>query len=127
MFAIPCATSRCCSGARADHAVRHDGAEQRLDRAEQRDGERRADQPGQVARMERRQVRPGQPEWIAPNRLPIVATGRRSSAAAAVPPTTTTSGPGTRRLTCGHTISVAIDAAESATAAGEAAARARAR
>ena len=60
----------------------------------------------------------GSPAWIAPNRAPIVSTGRCSSCASSVVTISATNGPGMRSETRGHTMMIASVATATTNAHG---------
>ena len=80
------------------HAIRDHRRQQRLDRAEQRHGQRRPEAASGSARAGTRgMARWGSPDGMPPKRLPTVSTPAPSSITAAVPPTSARMAPGHAR------------------------------
>ena len=100
------------------HPVRDDRAEQGLDPAEQRDRQRRGDQSGSIPSRHRGKAGRRSVEGTAPNRSPIVSTGRSNSRTTTVAATRATSEPGTRRSTRGQSAMIATVPTVTPSAAG---------
>ena len=101
MLAMPCAISSWFGSWRSSiMRVGHARGQQRLDRAEQRDRDRRRERGCAASTARVRPARtPGSPCGMPPKRVPIVSTSRFSTPTTSDATTSTTIGPGRRVIT----------------------------